>query len=95
MIKCWEFEPQNRPSFQELHKNTSSYIARIAGYLEVSYNPFEGAGGNTLQGKEEEEEEEEESLPDPGIAIEVHPPSLKCCILEIEKTQNYDLHINM
>ena len=67
MIKCWDFEPENRPSFQELHKNTSSYIARIAGYLEVTYNPFEGAGGNTLQGEEEEEEEEEESLPDPGI----------------------------
>ena len=72
MNMCWEFEPQNRPSFQELHKNTSSYIARIAGYLEMSYNPFEKSGGNTLQGKEKEE-----GLPDPGIAIEVHPPSLK------------------
>ena len=78
MIKCWEFEPENRPSFQELYKNTSSYSERIAGYLEVTYNPFEGAGGSTVQGKEEEEEEEEEKgVPDPGIAIQVYPPSLK------------------
>ena len=78
MIKCWEFEPQNRPSFQELHKNTSSYAKKIAGYLDMSYNPFEGAGGNELQRKEEEKEEEEaKGMPDPGIAIQVYPPSLE------------------
>ena len=46
MMKCWEFEPQNRPSFQELCKNTSSYSERIAGYLVVSIKPFKGAGDN-------------------------------------------------
>ena len=75
MMKCWEFEPQNRPSFQELHKNTTNYIERIAGYLEVTYNPFKGARGNRVQGKEDKKEEEDvKSMPDPGIAIEVHPP---------------------
>ena len=76
MIKCWEFEPETRPSFQELHKSTSSSAKRISGYLDLSYNPLEGAGVNELQEKEEEEEEAK-GVPDPGIAIQVYPPSLK------------------
>ena len=40
MTKCWEVDPQNRPSFKELHSNISKYIERIAGYLELGFNPF-------------------------------------------------------
>ena len=70
MIKCWEFEPKNRPSFQELHHNTSSYSKRIAGYLDIS-NPFTGSERSKTY------PELEEDMPDPGIAIQVYPPSLK------------------
>ena len=44
MMKCWELLPENRPSFKELHENTSRYIEHIAGYLEMGFNPFAGMG---------------------------------------------------
>ena len=77
MIKCWEFEPQNRPSFQQLHKNMSSYCGKIAGYLEMSFNPFKGAGGNAGKEEEETEEKEEDDITDPRVAIQVYPSSFK------------------
>ena len=40
MKKCWEMEPDNRPSFKELHTVTSQYIEQIAGYLDLGFNPF-------------------------------------------------------
>ena len=76
MVKCWEFEPENRPSFQELCKSTSSYIERIAGYQEMSINPFKGAA-DTVVKEEEEIGEKEDDIADPGIAIHVYPPSFK------------------
>ena len=72
MIKCWELKPEERPSFQELHDNTSSYAKKIAGHIEMTYNPFEGADGNTLQ---EKEEEEVRDMSDPEIAIQVYSSS--------------------
>ena len=42
MLKCWEKLPDNRPTFKELYTNTSKYTERIAGYLEVEFNPFTG-----------------------------------------------------
>ena len=44
MMKCWEMMAEDRPSFKELHKKTSKYIERIAGYLEMGFNPFTGMG---------------------------------------------------
>ena len=40
MKKCWEMEPDNRPSFKELYTTTSQYIEQIAGYLDLGFNPF-------------------------------------------------------
>ena len=70
MIKCWEFKPEDRPSFQELHGNMSSYSEKIAGYLDMS-NPFMGSERSTMY------DEVEEDMPDPGIPIQVYPPSLE------------------
>ena len=42
MLQCWESVPDERPSFEILYKNTSKYIEGIAGYLEISINPFVG-----------------------------------------------------
>jgi c-mer proto-oncogene tyrosine kinase/anaplastic lymphoma kinase/receptor tyrosine kinase len=44
MMTCWELMAEDRPSFKELHKKTSKYIERIAGYLEMGFNPFTGMG---------------------------------------------------
>ena len=43
MKKCWEMIPEKRPSFKELHTNTSQYIEHIAGYLDLGFNPFTAA----------------------------------------------------
>ena len=42
MMKCWESSPKERPSFSDIYKDVTRVIARIAGYLDVGYNPFTG-----------------------------------------------------
>lgn len=42
MMKCWDIVPENRPCFKELYMITSKHIERIAGYLEMGFNPFVG-----------------------------------------------------
>ena len=42
MKECWDIVPDDRPSFKEIHTNTSKYTERIAGYLEIGFNPFTG-----------------------------------------------------
>ena len=59
MKKCWEMKPEKRPTFSELYANTTKYIERIAGYLDLGFNPFSGVeGGETMIAEEENEEEE-------------------------------------
>lgn len=76
MIKCWEYEPDDRPSFKELHNSISGYVKMIAGYLDMSFCPTEGEERNTAKEKEEEEEEEE-AMFEQGRVIQAYPPSLK------------------
>ena len=40
MLQCWELAPENRPPFNTLYMDTSRFIERIAGYLEIGFNPF-------------------------------------------------------
>ena len=40
MMKCWESSPKERPSFNALYKEVTKFIERVAGYLDVGYNPF-------------------------------------------------------
>ena len=58
MKKCWEMAPDDRPPFKQLYKNTSIYIERIAGYLELGFNPF--AGMEDVSRVEEKQMEDEE-----------------------------------
>ena len=60
MKKCWEMAPDDRPAFKQLNKNTSIYIERIAGYLELGFNPF--AGMEDISGEEEKQMEDEEGV---------------------------------
>ena len=68
MRKCWQTAPKDRPTFKELYSNISKLIERIAGYLEMGFNPFEGGE----EGKREVKKGELES----PVAIEVIPASI-------------------
>ena len=74
MSRCWEFQPEDRPSFSELHANISNYLEKIAGYLEVNFNPFNGIEYSTFIVPEIKNDE---SLPDSEMSIEIYPPSLE------------------
>ena len=50
-------EPEKRPTFSELYANTTKYIEKIAGYLDLGFNPFPGVGGGETINVEEREEE--------------------------------------
>ena len=44
MLKCWNSDPNERPSFSTLMKSVSGFAEMTAGYLDVSnYNPFEAS----------------------------------------------------
>jgi serine/threonine protein kinase len=68
MKQCWEMVPEDRPSFKELSPIISSLIERIAGYLQIGFNPFTGGGGRDREceeGKEEERDGEKEEEVEP------------------------------
>ena len=71
MRKCWEKIPRDRPTFKELSTNISKYTERIAGYLEMGFNPFIGnyLKSKDVVGKKEEREAKSE------FQFQVIPPS--------------------
>ena len=80
MRKCWEMSPEDRPSFKELTKTISKYIERVAGYLEIGFNPFTvgggggGGGGGSGGGGGKELQERDEAGADSNILIQITPP---------------------
>ena len=72
MRKCWEMVPDDRPSFEDLHANTSKYTEHIAGYLEMGFNPF--ASGNRVKSTILESEDVGFES---AVAIQVTPASLE------------------
>ena len=38
MMQCWKYQPENRPTFSEVHVNTISYIEQMAGYLQMTFH---------------------------------------------------------
>ena len=64
MINCWEKAPEDRPTFKQLCARLNRHIERVAGYLEMGFNPFsaeEGAGTGQIEEGEEEKEAEDDS----------------------------------
>ena len=59
MRDCWERAPEDRPTFKDLRLNLTKYIERIAGYLEIGFNPFA-----TDEVMDEEEKEEAQEVED-------------------------------
>ena len=56
MVRCWEFDLAGRPTFSTIYSQTTSYLERIAGYLELNFNPFEGREYSILTNPMEEED---------------------------------------
>ena len=89
MMKCWEAAPDNRPSFKELHKDTSKYTEQIAGYLEIGFNPFAGVEGVTTTSKENEPKDKEDRV-ECTVSIQVIPPSVDTLVPHSALTSNTD-----
>ena len=82
-MQCWKMSPEDRPTFKEICSSVSKFIERIAGYLEIGFNPFTGGGeekggeGGEEQGEEGAEDEKVERAEDEStVAINVIPPSV-------------------
>ena len=66
-MQCWKMSPEERPTFKELCSSVSKFIERIAGYLEIGFNPFtaavatSAAGEKGGEGGEDSEEWESEA----------------------------------
>ena len=56
MMKCWESSPKERPLFSEIYKDVTRIIGRIAGYLDVGYNPFTAKQKEKSVSKDEKDE---------------------------------------
>ena len=55
-MQCWKMSPEDRPTFKELCSSVSKFIERIAGYLEIGFNPFTAAVIGEGEGEEEKSE---------------------------------------
>ena len=81
MLKCWNSDPNERPSFSSLVNSISGFAEKTAGYLDVSnYNPFEANITTATTGGENCDDQTEEHvfgvpLDDPPVVISVQCPS--------------------
>ena len=82
MLKCWNSDPNERPSFSTLAKSISEFAEITAGYLDVSnYNPFEASVSTATSGAENRDDQTEEErytnvpLDNPPIKVNVQCPS--------------------
>ena len=81
MLKCWNSDPNERPSFSVLVNSISVFAEMTAGYLDVSnYNPFEAnitTGGEHSDDQTEEERDTNVGVPsdNPPVVITVQCPS--------------------
>ena len=41
MERCWEMEPENRPTFEKIYNDITAYLERESGYLEMSLTTVE------------------------------------------------------
>ena len=84
MLKCWNSDANERPTFSTLVKFISGFAEMTAGYLDVSnYNPFEASiptatpGGENDDIQTEEEHDANVGIPldNPPVVINVQCPS--------------------
>ena len=75
MLKCWNSDPNERPSFSTLAKSISEFAEMTAGYLDVSnYNPFEASiPAATTDGENHDDTTEEKPDTDDDVRLD-NPP---------------------
>ena len=79
MLKCWNDDPNERPSFSSLVKFISGFAEMTAGYLDISnYNPFEANMPTSTTGGEDcDNQTEERNDNNIGAPID-NPPVIQC-----------------
>ena len=74
MLKCWNSDPNERPSFSTLVKSISGFAEMTAGYLDVSnFNPFEASIPTATPGGENCDDSTEEK-PDTNDDVRLDNP---------------------
>ena len=77
-MQCWKMLPEDRPTFKEICCSVSKFIERIAGYLEIGFNPFTGGGAVEGGGEEEGENKiETEKGDEASVTIKATVPSVE------------------
>ena len=77
MLKCWNSDPNERPSFSTLTKSISEFAEMTAGYLDVSnFNPFEANVSNATPGGENGDDVTEKK-PDTNDDVRLDNPPLE------------------
>ena len=67
MLKCWNSDPKERPSFSALVNSIPGFAEMTAGYLNVSnYIPFEASIPTGTPGEENSDMQTEEK---PAISV--------------------------
>ena len=79
MLKCWNSDPNERPSFSALVNSIAGFAEKTAGYLDVSnYNPFEAnITTATTGGENGDVQTEEERNTNVGVPLD-NPPVVQC-----------------
>ena len=72
MLKCWNSDPNERPSFSTLANSISGFAEMTAGYLDVSnYNPFEASIPTaTTDGENHDDTTEEKPDTNVGLSLD-------------------------
>ena len=78
MRQCWEKSPHDRPTFKELYSTVSKYIERVAGYLDMGFNPFSGREGAAtgMESNEGKREGEDKDVEGDSFQFQLIPPSI-------------------
>ena len=79
MLKCWNSDPSERPSFSALVKFISGFAEMTAGYLDVSnYNPFEANMPTSTTGGEDCDNQTEQKHDTNISVLPDNPPVIPC-----------------
>ena len=75
MLKCWNSDPKERPSFSALVNSISGFAEKTAGYLDVSnYNPFEA---NITTGEDSCDDDQTEQKPATNAGVPLDNPPVE------------------
>ena len=65
MLSCWSTDPDDRPTFHDISKTLSGYTETLAGYLDMTYNPFTAT--TTTPGHHHHQQQQQKGLEGAGF----------------------------